>query len=1098
MKLYKIVAILFIYICCINNLYAQSSHIEASLKSKYDLVQYHNECGGWYFISDNKTGQPSYGFADKNGNVVAKDAIQYKLYPGYIELYLLNKDQKALHDQWKVDMQRYQQEYNNYLKVEKKYEADLAAYRTKYKAAESEAERIWKAEREKARKKAEYEVQKNSQSSGNVVLDILSGVAGGAAIAAAVNAVKYEPILNNVLANRDLLVAPSKPYNPRPSKPSEPSDGWYWAKFPLRQPSPYATIDYSQIQDPTGFADVSKNGKWGLVDATLQEIIACTNHEKVIQKKYSDGLYLVKSGLKYGVINPQGKFVIPVKYDQIDRANQRFLVKTSTGWGVLTTIGKKVMECKFQSIKEQHGFLLCKEGDKWGVYTNDNDELYPCQFQDVNLEINNSKYILKNKNKGLWGAIDFFSGVELFPNIYSSIEYTSVDNCNEKFYTVCRDSKYGLYSDKGIMLIPCEFSQIRPTTITGEVMFVGDGGGTIGFFQTNGISVVPHGKYKSAKFCQTYYEVTNISNLIGVCDIYGNEIVPCKYTSLEYNSDLNAFKATANGRMGFVSMQGKELFPFIIAHDINIMKSDKRFFTVKKSKYDSKSYGIIDYKGREVVPMKFAYDKVGNKINKVIKKDTIFADAFTQKRATLDYDYSAKIKTEAQTLTNRNKFSFYAQNYVERIIGEWQIKGEFEKIEDWQKRVNSSTLNQRIYTLTKEAQDLYIKEFESNRPADNLKIVGAYDPDNETYRISTDYSNEDILVKVDQKDALEFKTLFSSIKKTPKFFVDKDGIALAEYHFTMPNGNKYSYSNTASLTHSIAKVEYKLNSIDIDKSMANSNVKKGKQIFSTENILFGRSDIDTNIPISEKKRENTFAVIIANENYNNDGAVQFAYNDGMAVKDYCEKALGLPKENIHFKANATLNEIKFEANWIKTVAKAHNNANIIFYYAGHGVPDPVKKDAYLLPIDGHGSDYTTGYKLSELFTTLSSVPCENILVLLDACFSGSSREGKMIANERGVRVATRNSPKGNMVVFSATTSTQTAHPYLKQSHGLFTYYMLKWLKTNYNNISLGSWYDYIRSNVASTASKDSDILKEQHPSVAPSPELGKNWRNITL
>lgn len=66
MKFYKIVATLFICICCINTLYAQSSHIEASLKSKYDLVQYHNECGGWYFISDNKTGQPSYGFADKN------------------------------------------------------------------------------------------------------------------------------------------------------------------------------------------------------------------------------------------------------------------------------------------------------------------------------------------------------------------------------------------------------------------------------------------------------------------------------------------------------------------------------------------------------------------------------------------------------------------------------------------------------------------------------------------------------------------------------------------------------------------------------------------------------------------------------------------------------------------------------------------------------------------------------------------------------------------------------------------------------------------------------------------------------------------------
>ena len=110
-------------------------------------------------------------------------------------------------------------------------------------------------------------------------------------------------------------------------------------------------------------------------------------------------------------------------------------------------------------------------------------------------------------------------------------------------------------------------------------------------------------------------------------------------------------------------------------------------------------------------------------------------------------------------------FSFFAKNYVERNINEWQKKGEFEKSDDWKKRVNKNTLNQRVFALTKEAQDIYIKDFMRVMPADKTYIVGDYDPDHETYRIHSDYSKSDILVQVPSNDALEFKTTFASLNK---------------------------------------------------------------------------------------------------------------------------------------------------------------------------------------------------------------------------------------------------------------------------------------------------------------------------------------------
>ena len=259
-----------------------------------------------------------------------------------------------------------------------------------------------------------------------------------------------------------------------------------------------------------------------------------------------------------------------------------------------------------------------------------------------------------------------------------------------------------------------------------------------------------------------------------------------------------------------------------------------------------------------------------------------------------------------------------------------------------------------------------------------------------------------------------------------------------------------------------------------------------------------KADVDENLPTTNVNNANTFAVIIANEHYQDVAEVPYASNDGAIFAEYCKKSLGLPATNVHLVKNATLNNMKREINWLKQVSDAYKESTkIIVYYAGHGIPDEATKDAYLLPVDGFGTDITTGYSLQALYATLGELKAKSIMVFLDACFSGSTRDGNMMASARGVAIKVKNSaPQGNMVVFSAATGEETAYPYNEKRHGLFTYYLLKKLQLSKGNISLGELQGYVADEVA----KRSIVVngKSQTPTVSSSANIGESWKSWTL
>jgi len=256
------------------------------------------------------------------------------------------------------------------------------------------------------------------------------------------------------------------------------------------------------------------------------------------------------------------------------------------------------------------------------------------------------------------------------------------------------------------------------------------------------------------------------------------------------------------------------------------------------------------------------------------------------------------------------------------------------------------------------------------------------------------------------------------------------------------------------------------------------------------------SDVDK-VPISGKRNEDVIVVIVANENYQNDAIVDYARNDGVVFKEYCEKTLGIPDKNIKLYQDATLNNIISAVSWVKAAANAYKgDSKVIFYYAGHGVPDEGSRGAYLLPVDGDGRNpKVSGYSLDLLYKELAGCPTQSTLVLLDACFSGACRDGKMLASARGVAIAPRASnPYGKLVVLSAATGEQTANKFDKEKHGLFTYYLLKKLKESSGSVNLGELSDYVRDKVMKESVLSNS--KSQTPTVLAGTEVSESWRNI--
>ena len=263
------------------------------------------------------------------------------------------------------------------------------------------------------------------------------------------------------------------------------------------------------------------------------------------------------------------------------------------------------------------------------------------------------------------------------------------------------------------------------------------------------------------------------------------------------------------------------------------------------------------------------------------------------------------------------------------------------------------------------------------------------------------------------------------------------------------------------------------------------------------------SDVDRDIPITAFTRNDTYALIIGNQHYRFAPDVPFALHDARIFAEYSRKTLGIPAEHIHLSEDATKTMLLEQeiGEWLKTEIDNKNKKKLIVYYAGHGAPDINDKNkAYLLPTDVRGTNPSQGIALDSFYSIIGSLGFQHVTVIMDACFSGINRDNESINNgERATEVEAQDAKPsiGNMVVFCAAQGNETAQGYLKEGHGLFTYYLLKELQSTDGNITNAKLAKSLEENVSKTA-PSLDSRKKQTPMTRVSDTISDSWGKVAF
>jgi len=300
--------------------------------------------------------------------------------------------------------------------------------------------------------------------------------------------------------------------------------------------------------------------------------------------------------------------------------------------------------------------------------------------------------------------------------------------------------------------------------------------------------------------------------------------------------------------------------------------------------------------------------------------------------------------------------------------------------------------------------------------------------------------------------------------------------------------NQFSYSQSVFdyLPFGLDSIAREIINTTISDSLAN--------VWLEEFGLLGPS-VNRNIPKNDMI-ENRYVLVIGNETYGNSvPKVYFANSDAMIFSQYAEQTLGVPEDNIDLVLDATAGKMK-EAidkfiSLMETSVRLEDNAEFIFYYAGHGHPS---KDSipYLIPTDVN-SIHITNYaiNLHELYKKIGNINPYRVTVFLDACFTGEYEPSRSLWIKPKLEIL-----NGNIIVFNASNSGEKSWPYHDKKHGIFTYFLLKKLQESSGDITYKELEEYLTVKVAYQSVLTYGV--RQFPLIKTSQQIENHWKEWKL
>ena len=269
------------------------------------------------------------------------------------------------------------------------------------------------------------------------------------------------------------------------------------------------------------------------------------------------------------------------------------------------------------------------------------------------------------------------------------------------------------------------------------------------------------------------------------------------------------YSAKLNGSWGLLDEKGKTAIDFKF-EDINGFQNG--FVMVKRNG----SWGLADIYNHLIIACEFKGGWMNTSRvcfspwkgeDRYFEMDELVKIRNTRIRWENEAAEKRKIAEQERVTRERKEkelasFTEYARAYVEPKVNQWQKKGEFEKLSDYQIRVTGPNRTLMIDSLTREAERSFIADHASLHPEKESMKLDIYDSENEVFSIESAKLGT-MIVPVPIADGPDFKAHFSALeKRDAEYYISDDKIALASLVFyDKATGKSYTYSNSNALNY---------------------------------------------------------------------------------------------------------------------------------------------------------------------------------------------------------------------------------------------------------------------------------------------------------
>ena len=168
---------------------------------------------------------------------------------------------------------------------------------------------------------------------------------------------------------------------------------------------------------------------------------------------------IVKTMEKYGIINTNGKIILPIKYMKSEvefYSGGRELLKTllePERKGVFNETGREIMRCIYEeAFVFSKDWIGVKKSGKWGFFSEIGEEIVPCIYEDARGYL---KDFIGVKKSEKWGFIDK-TGKEISLFDYDDVDYLYIEDC----VGIKKSGKWGLYDNSGKEIVPCIYEDV--------------------------------------------------------------------------------------------------------------------------------------------------------------------------------------------------------------------------------------------------------------------------------------------------------------------------------------------------------------------------------------------------------------------------------------------------------------------------------------------------------------------------------------------------------------------------------------------------------------------------------------------------------------